>query len=120
MGIVGGRGGEGAGGTLGGGARHRRDEAVAASGHAGDVARAALAVAQHLAQRAHVHAQRGFLRIAVRPGIGDQLGLAHHLAGPLDQRGQDAARTRAQPHGAAGLQQKALRDMQRERTKGDR
>ena len=99
---------------------YRRDEIVAASRNGGDVAIAALAVAEGAAQRADLDLQVCFFDEGFRPGSGDQLLLADHLAGALDQSGQDVEGAAAEPHRLVALEQEPLRCEEPERAKRDR
>ena len=115
-GCGGGGGGGGGPGALHGG--NRRDEAVAAAGDVDDVALAAAAFVQVAAQRGDVHAQRGLLDHRAGPDLRNQLVLAHHLAGALDQQHQDVQRATAQRHRAAVLAQDPLRGANLEASEG--
>jgi hypothetical protein len=57
-----------------------------------------MTVTQCLAQRSHVHSQVDVFHNTVRPHLGDQLLLAHHIAGmgQQDQQNVHGAATQAQ------------------------
>src|SRR5882724_11774404 len=81
---------------------------------------AALAVAEGAAQSADLNLQIRFFDEGLRPGSGDELLLADHLAGALDQRGQDVEGAAAEPHRLVAFEQEALRCVKSERAKRDR
>ncbi len=100
-----------------GGRRRRRavgerhdgsDEAVAAAGDVDEVAVAAMAIAEHAAQRGDLDLQIAFLDDDVRPDALHQLVLGHELAMPLDQGDQDLERTAAEPERGVAFEQQSL------------
>src|SRR6266581_2476686 len=100
---------------------NRGDEIVAPSRNGGDVATAALAIAQDAAQGADLDLQICFFDERLRPGSGYQLFLADNLAGAFDQSSQNFEGPAAEPHRCLTLKKKQpLRRKQPERTKRDR
>ena len=80
----------------------------------------ALAVAEGATQSADLNLQIRFFDERLRPGSGDQLLLADHLAGAFDQSGQDVEGAAAEPHWLVALEQEPLRCKEPERAKRDR
>jgi hypothetical protein len=95
--------------------RRLRDEAVAPPGQGRDVARPVLSVAERLAQRGDVEAQAALLDDDVRPDLGDELALAHHLVRSGGQRDQGVERASAQLDRLVAAQQHPLGGKQPER-----
>src|SRR4030095_8494154 len=77
---------------------YRGDEIVTPSRNGDDVTVPALAVAEGAAQGAHLNLQVRFFDERLRPGSGDQLLFADHLAGAFDQSGQNVKGAAAEPH----------------------
>src|SRR5260370_6257096 len=99
---------------------NRGDEIVAPSWNGGDVATAALAIAQGAAQGADLDLQICVFDERLRPGWGYQLFLADNLAGAFDQSGQNGEGPAAQPHRCVALKKQPLRRKEAERNKRDR
>ncbi len=99
---------------------YRGDEIVTPSRNGDDVAVPALAVAEGAAQGAHLNLEVRFFDVRLRPGSRDQLLLADHLAGALDQSGQDVEGAAAEPHRLVALEQKPLRCKEPKRPERDR
>jgi len=72
------------------------------------------------AQGAHLNLQVRFFDECLRPGFGDQLLFADHLAGAFDQRGQNVKSAAAHPHRLVALEQEPLRCKEPVRAKRDR
>ena len=87
--------------------RERGDQAVAALRYVDDVALATVTIPQRLAQGGHMHAQVDLFDHAVRPDPRDQLILADHRAGVLQQHQQDVHRTAAKTQGPVDLEHQA-------------
>src|SRR5260370_41169719 len=68
---------------------NRGDEIVTPSWNGGDVATAALAIAQGAAQGADLDLQVRVVYEGIRPGSGFKVILADYLTRPFDQSGQD-------------------------------
>jgi hypothetical protein len=80
----------------------------------------ALSVAEGATQSADLDLQICIFHDHSGPSSGDQLLLAHHLAGPFDQRGQDAKGAAAEPHRRVAFEQEALHGNEPERAKRNR
>jgi hypothetical protein len=78
-----------------------------------------LAVAEGAAQGAHLNLQVRFFDECLRPGSGDQLLFADHLAGAFDQSSQDVKSPAAEPHRLVALEQEPLRCKEPVRAKRD-
>src|SRR5260370_5471470 len=81
---------------------------------------AAVAVAEGGAQGAHLNLQVRLFDERLRPGSGDQLLLADHLAGAFDQSSQNVKGAAAEPHRLVALEQEPLRCKEPVRAKRDR
>jgi hypothetical protein len=55
----------------------------------------------------------------LRPGSGDQLLLADHLFGTLDQKGKNVEGAATEPYRPVALKQEPLLRVEQERTKRD-
>ncbi len=93
--------------------RHRfdaqwRHKTVAALGHRDDITLPGLAIAQCLAQRRHMHPQVGVFHHSFRPDPGDQLLLAHHVAGVFQQDQQNLHRAPPQTQRPTGFEHQPL------------
>src|SRR6185295_13954731 len=98
---------------------YRRDEIVAPTDNGGDVTMAALTVAERSAQGTDLDLQVGLFDEGLRPDARDQFVLADHLAGALDQKGQNVEGAAAEPHRPIALKQKPLVGKEQERAKRD-
>src|SRR5260370_33205280 len=77
----------------------------------------ALAVAEGAAQGAHLNLQVRLFDERLRPGSGDQLLLADHLAGAFDQSSQNVKGAAAEPHRLVALEQEPPRRQEPVRAK---
>src|SRR5205823_6747641 len=98
----------------------RGDEIVTPSCNGGDVAIAALAIAQGTAQGADLDLQVRVFDEGFRPGSGYQFFLADNLAGAFEQRRKDVKGTAAEAHRLVAFKQQPLRRKESVRAKGDR
>jgi hypothetical protein len=99
---------------------YRSDKIVTSSGNGDDVAVPTLAVAEGAAQSAHLNLEIRFFDVRFRPGSGDQLLFADHLAGAFDQSSQNVKGAAAEPHRLVALEQEPLRCKEPVRAKRDR
>src|SRR6266436_7545314 len=87
---------------------YRGDEIVTPSWNGGDVATAALAIAQGAAQGADLDLQVRVVDEGTRPGSGFKVILADYLTRAFEQRGQDVKGTAAEAHRLVAFKQQPL------------
>src|SRR5579872_1215390 len=80
---------------------------------------AALTVAESATQSTNLDLQIRIFDEGFRPDSGYQFLLTDHLAGALDQSGEDVKGAAAEPHRVVALEQKPLRCKEPKRAKRD-
>jgi len=88
--------------------RRRRNEAITAARHIREIALAAFAGVEGLAQRCDMDPKGDLFDEKPGPNLGDQLPLADHFTRMLDQNEQDIERTAAKLDRLIGLLENAL------------
>ena len=92
----------------------RCDKAVAAPRNVGDVALAALAIAERAPQSGNVDLEIALFHEDVGPDAVEQLLLAQNLAGPFEQSDEDITCPTAEMNRLVAVQQELLRGKQPE------